>query len=78
MSVNSTDPGVLFGGTWERIQDAFLLGAGSHAAGSTGGSETVTLTVDQIPTHSHGIDGALRWPATGAGESYDGGANRET
>ena len=78
MSVNSTDPGVLFGGTWERIQDAFLLGAGSHAAGSTGGSETVTLTVDQIPTHSHGIEGALRWPEIGSGESYDGWGNRES
>jgi microcystin-dependent protein len=27
--------------------------AGTHALGSTGGSETVTLTEDQLPAHSH-------------------------
>lgn len=50
MSVNSTDPGDLFGGTWSQIQDTFLLAAGSnHAAGSTGGNETVDLS------HNHGV-----------------------
>nr|DAP16306.1 MAG TPA: baseplate protein [Caudoviricetes sp.] len=39
MSVNSTDPSTLFGGSWERIQDKFLLASGSeYDAGSTGGS----------------------------------------
>lgn len=39
MSVNSTDPSTLFGGSWERIQDTFLLASGnSYGAGSTGGS----------------------------------------
>lgn len=39
MSVNSTDPSTLFGGSWERIQDTFLLASGgSYSAGSTGGS----------------------------------------
>lgn len=55
MSVDSTDPGDFFGGTWERIQDAFLLAAGTnHSAGSTGGAETVTLTASQMPAHTHG------------------------
>lgn len=55
MSVDSTNPGDFFGGTWERIQDAFLLAAGTnHSAGSTGGAETVTLTTNQIPAHTHG------------------------
>lgn len=41
MSVNSTSPATFIGGTWERIQDTFLLSAGStYAAGSTGGSAT--------------------------------------
>ena len=35
MSVNATDPARLFGGTWERIKEKFLLGAGdTHTAGS--------------------------------------------
>lgn len=39
MSVNSTSPSTLFGGSWTRIQDTFLLAAGSsYGAGSTGGN----------------------------------------
>lgn len=54
MSVNSTSPSTLFGGTWTRIQDTFLLAAGSsYPAGMTGGSATVTLTENQIPAHTH-------------------------
>lgn len=49
-----TDPGKLFGGTWEPIQDTFLWCAGpKHAAGTTGGAETHTLTIDEMPAHSH-------------------------
>lgn len=40
LSVNSVNPETLFGGSWEQIEDSFLLAAGSsHAAGSTGGAE---------------------------------------
>lgn len=54
MSTNSTSPAELFGGTWERIKDKFLLGSGdSYSAGTTGGSATHTLTIDEMPTHSH-------------------------
>jgi len=62
MSVNSADPSTLFGGTWEQLEDTFLLAAGTnHAAGSTGGEETHTLTVDEMPTH----DGHLTSTASG-------------
>ena len=38
ISVNSVSPATLFGGTWEQIQDRFLLSAGStYTAGNTGG-----------------------------------------
>lgn len=44
MSVNATSPGALFGGTWVRIKDCFLLAAGSsYTAGATGGSEMHSL-----------------------------------
>ena len=51
-STVATSPADLFGGTWVRIKDAFLLSAGDiYSAGSTGGSATHTLTVDEMPSH---------------------------
>lgn len=56
ISVVSTNPTTLFGGTWQQLQDRFLLGAGStYANGATGGEATHTLTIDEIPNHNHGI-----------------------
>ena len=53
-STKPTDPHEFFGGTWEPIQDTFLWCAGpKHAAGTTGGAETHTLTVEEMPAHSH-------------------------
>jgi len=53
-SSKSTDPHELFGGKWKPIQDTFLWCAGpKHAAGTTGGAETHTLTVDEMPSHAH-------------------------
>ena len=55
MSVNSTNPRNLFGGTWTQLKDRFLLGAGStYTNGSTGGEASHTLTVNEMPSHSHG------------------------
>lgn len=77
MSISSTDPGTFIGGTWERIEDTFLLAAGStYTAGATGGQAQVSHT------HQHGmrlggfygattfennsgIQGALSWDSAG-------------
>ena len=54
ISVNNTNPGTLFGGTWEQINDRFLLACGStYEAGSTGGEATVSLQVNNLPPHDH-------------------------
>ena len=54
LSVNSTNPSTLFGGTWEAIQDKFLLSAGTiYSAGTTGGEATHTLTTEEMPIHKH-------------------------
>ena len=61
MSVNNVSPAVFFGGTWEQIQDTFLLAAGTtYTAGDTGGSATHThttashtLTIAEMPQHYH-------------------------
>ena len=38
MSVNSTNPSTLFGGTWAQLKDRFLLGCGdTYSNGDTGG-----------------------------------------
>ena len=68
MSVNSTNPNTLFGGTWEQLKDVFLLAAGdTYSAGSTGGEATHTLTVDEIPAHSHSF--------AVTGSAYPGGGS---
>lgn len=50
------DPNTMYPGTtWVRVQNAFLWAVdGSGTIGQTGGAKEVTLTVDQIPAHTHG------------------------
>lgn len=56
LSVNSTSPAILFGGTWEQIKDRFLLAAGdTYSAGLTGGEANHTLTESEMPKHSHNL-----------------------
>ena len=66
MSVNSTSPATLFGGTWVAIsQGRTLVGVGTGTdingdtmtwtAEATGGEYLHTLTVDEIPTHHHDV-----------------------
>lgn len=66
VSVSSTNPKTLFGGTWVQIKDRFLLAAGmTYKAGATGGEATHTLTVDEIPNHQH----VLWYPNEGGEQS---------
>ena len=57
MSVLDTDPASLFGGSWVRLEDRFLLGAGSYSTtnGNEGGAATHTLTEAELPNHRHYI-----------------------
>lgn len=78
ISVNSTSPASLFGGTWEQIEDRFLLAAGStYGAGSTGGEAEHTLTIDEIPSHTHEV---TRYTSTGdlTGTGYSRDQNVKT
>lgn len=55
LAYNHTNPATLFGGTWVRINNAFLWAVDADGAiGKTGGAKEVTLTISQIPSHSHG------------------------
>lgn len=53
LSVEGTSPAARFGGVWERIENRFLLGAGtSYAAGKTGGEAAHKLVISEIPSHA--------------------------
>lgn len=53
ITLNDTSPALLFGGTWEKIEDRFLLASGSNSAGETGGAESYNLSIE---AHKHTID----------------------
>ena len=54
MSYTSTSPASFIGGSWTRIQERFLLAAGGeYNAGDTGGETEHTLTVNEMPSHTH-------------------------
>lgn len=61
MSVNSTSPNSLFGGTWERFANGRCLvgvnesDADFSSAQKTGGEKTHKLTTDEMPQHRHSM-----------------------
>lgn len=89
MSTSEVSPEILFGGTWEQIEDTFLLASGSsYAAGSTGGEAVHTLTVDEMPKHlhyynsyqlgypsTHSNDENYKTPVTNIGRSHEEDTN---
>ena len=63
--------------TWQRVQDVMLMAAGPvHPAGSTGGAESVALTVDQLPSHTHTV-GAHAHGLNGHTHSFSGSASHK-
>ena len=54
ITTSNEHPGLKFGGVWEQIKDVFLLAAGdTYSAGLTGGESEHTLTIDEMPSHTH-------------------------
>ena len=53
MTFDTISPSSIFGGTWEKIEDRFLLGSGTEMLGTIGGNSNHTLTINELPTHSH-------------------------
>lgn len=89
MSVNSTSPATLFGGTWERLQGGFLYGAindsgsGNGTGTSTGTNNDNTgstaITVNQMPEHTHNVTAGRSYfftlGAAGNTDWYGGGSS---
>lgn len=75
MSVNSVNPATLFGGTWERIQDRFLVATGSYFnLGQTGGSKDAVVVshTHTQDSHSHGYTEGYKVWGTKSGSTEDG------
>lgn len=66
MRYDHTNPGTLYPGTtWARVYGAFpWFTDAAGQIGTTGGERNVTLTVNQIPAHSHGSVYSQHAPGT--------------
>ena len=63
IAMNNTDPGTLFGGTWQRINNYFLWACESGGTiGATGGEQTVALTMNQMPKHDGHLSSGVMNP----------------
>ena len=78
MSVNETNPEVLFGGTWKKIRNRFLLcSSSSYPAGSTGGEATHTLTVSEMPSHNGHLSAGIAGGVPMGKGNYEGYLNKD-
>lgn len=84
ISVNNTNPSNYFGGTWVAFGTGkTIVGVDTsqtefNSVEKTGGAKTVTLSVDNLPSHNHGIinkftgwvssNAHVNW--TGSGQGY--------
>ncbi|MGE3309432.1 MAG: hypothetical protein AB7O66_05625 [Limisphaerales bacterium] len=78
--------GTVNGRTTPDLRDRFVVGAGSsYGQGATGGANFVTLTVNQIPAHSHSYQdgffienyGSNNYPETFVGNNLQGSGDTD-
>lgn len=56
LSTVSTSPQTLFGGSWTQIKGYYLYAGTTGNSSYTGtGTQSHTLTVDQMPSHTHDV-----------------------
>ena len=73
MSVNAASPQTFIGGTWEQLQNRFLLGAGSEFSnGNTGGEKEHTLSWNEMPAHRHDLLSCTNWSGNVLGARHNG------
>ena len=69
-SDDPTSPASFIGGTWERIEGKFIMGASdTYPAGSTGGRSSVSIAKTNLPNVQIGIE--TMYIKGGAGKDYD-------
>ena len=75
LSVDSTDPGKLFGGTWEQIWGGYLYAAGQTISKTEyygWGTQGHILTTSEMPSHSHTLYGNSNFGASSGAAGYYG------
>ena len=60
MSLTNTNPSKYFNGVWEQLKGKFLVGVDTsdvdfNTSGKTGGEKKHTLTISEMPKHSHSV-----------------------
>lgn len=74
---HTTNPSVLFGGTWQKIEGRFLLGASaSYELNSTGGSANAVIPYHRHSIAEQSITGGAH--SHGMGERWSDGSGKET
>ena len=68
---NSQSPASTLGGSWTRIYNKFLIGAGSsYTIGSEGGEAAHALTANEMPAHTHTVPVTTSNTASGNSPNY--------
>lgn len=80
ITTNETNPSNFLGGTWEKItSDAYLKIVSSNAGNYGGTSSDHKIPIESMPSHTHGIYGALTGetkPITNSGNDWGVGTTR--
>ena len=81
MSVENINPEVFIGGTWKQLKDTFLLAHGDNYTSTASsnitqvtaesGSATHTLTVAEMPTHTHRVRTTNGWSGNAVGLNWN-------
>lgn len=74
---NTLDPNTYFMGTWQKIEEEvfFMTASNNFPVGQVSGSNTHTLTVEELPVHSHTFKFGYGYQQGGSGGNYAFGAS---
>lgn len=74
LSVDGSNPSLVFGGAWEQIKDRFLLGAGdTYNSASTGGAANHTISVAELPKFTPSGSISVNGSSVSIGVDHDSG-----